>query len=180
MRHITSTRNPSNFTTLAELAIAAPQVIAIRTAQMLAAGATPNARDAAEFSRMAPEKMAAFGESMMGVGRQLMKTNQEYTRSIFMRLMQMWMTPWWLGAYRPVTQTLASLPSPASLLMPTQKQQQRAVTQLVAQAVAPVHKAATSNARRLIAKAAKPAKPAAKRATSKVKSRTRPKKRSRV
>lgn len=46
-----------------ELAWAAPQVIAHRTARMLAAGATPNARDSAEFTRMFAEKTTAFSEA---------------------------------------------------------------------------------------------------------------------
>lgn len=47
----------------AELAFAAPQVIAHRTARMAAAGATPNARDAAEFTRMFTEKTNAFTQA---------------------------------------------------------------------------------------------------------------------
>lgn len=46
-----------------ELAWAAPQVIAHRTARMVAAGATPGARDAAEFTRMFTEKSAAFSQA---------------------------------------------------------------------------------------------------------------------
>jgi hypothetical protein len=47
-----------------ELSIAAPQVIAHRTARMLAAGGHPNARDRLEFQRMSTEKVFAFWESM--------------------------------------------------------------------------------------------------------------------
>jgi hypothetical protein len=166
MHHVTRSRNKGTIVKLAELSIAAPQVVALRTAQALAAGTPPSARDAAEISRMGTEKVAAFNESMLGMGRQMLKTNQEYTRGIFVRLMRMWMNPWWLAAYRPLTQTIASLPTPLSLLIPTRRQQQRAVSQVIAQAVAPVHKRATANARRLITKAAAPAR---KRASSKAK-----------
>jgi hypothetical protein len=158
MHHATRSRSTATIAKLAELSIAAPQVVALRTAQMLAAGATPSARDSAEFSRMGAEKTAAFTESMLGMGRQMLKTNQEYTRSVFTRLVRMWMTPWWLSAYRPATQKIASLPSPASLFIPTRRQQHAAVAQLVAKAVAPVHKRATANAKRLITKAATPAR----------------------
>ena len=48
---------------LTELAVAAPQVIAHRTLRMAAAGATPSARDRAEFMRMGTEKAAAFYHS---------------------------------------------------------------------------------------------------------------------
>jgi hypothetical protein len=47
----------------AELAVAAPQVIALRTARMAAAGASPSAQDQAEFLKMGAEKVAAFYES---------------------------------------------------------------------------------------------------------------------
>ena len=177
MRQVTRSRSNSTIQKLAELSFAAPQVVALRTAQMLAAGATPNARDAAEVSRMSAEKVAAFGESMVGMGRQMLKTNQEYTRSVLIRLIRLWMTPWWLPFTRPVTQTIASLPTPLSLVTPTPRQQQRAVSQVVGKAVAPVHKRATANARRLIAKAAAPAR---NRATSKAKRPGSAKKRSRA
>ena len=68
---------------LVQLAVAAPQVVAIRTSRMLAAGANPRAADRAEFSRMHTEKAQAFWDSMFGMS------------------MQWWrlcMTPWWLGA----------------------------------------------------------------------------------
>ena len=181
MRHPKSSRSTSTVAKLAELSLAAPQVVAIRTARMLAAGASPDARDRAEFARMGNEKVAAFAESMLGMGRQIVKTNQEYTRGVFVRLMRMWMAPWWLAAYRPVTQAVAALPTPASLLTPTRRERQRAVTQLAAKAVAPVHKRATSNAKRLIAKAAAPSRKrsssSAKRASSSVKRASGAKKR---
>jgi hypothetical protein len=47
-----------------ELSIAAPQVIAHRTARMVRAGASPSARDRSEFQRMGTEKVFAFWESM--------------------------------------------------------------------------------------------------------------------
>ena len=174
MRHLKSSRSTSTVSKLAELSLAAPQVVAIRTARMLAAGATPNARDRAEFSRMGNEKVAAFAESMFGMGRQLMRTNQEYTLGVFTRLMRMWTTPWWLAAYRPAARATAALPTPASLLTPTRPERQRAVTRLVAKAVAPVHKRATANAKRLLAKAAAPSR---NRASSSAKRASGPKKR---
>jgi hypothetical protein len=136
-------------TKVAELAIAAPQVVAIRTARMLAAGASPDARDRAEFSRMVPEKMAAFWESMFAMGRQLATTQQEYARSAATKWMRVWMTPWWLSAYRPVTQTAASLPALAALAGPTPRQRQRTAVKLIEKALGPVHKRATANSRRL-------------------------------
>jgi len=46
-----------------ELAWAAPQVIAHRTARMMAAGTTPGARDTREFTRMFTEKTSAFSQA---------------------------------------------------------------------------------------------------------------------
>ena len=57
-------RRKSAATKAFELSIAAPQVIAHRTARMLAAGANPGARDRLEMQRMATEKVFAFWESM--------------------------------------------------------------------------------------------------------------------
>ena len=174
MRHPKSSRNTTTLGKLAELSVAAPQVVAIRTARMLAAGASPDARDRAEFSRMGSEKLAAFSESMLGMSRQMLKTNQDYTRGVFVRLMRMWMAPWSLAAHRPLTPRAAALPTPVSILTPTRRERNRAVAQLAAQALAPVHKRATSNAKRLIAKAAAPSR---KRPTSSAKRASSGKKR---
>jgi hypothetical protein len=165
------TRSSSTLVKVAELALAAPQVVAMRTAQMLAAGATPTVRDRAEFSLMHSEKAAAFWESMFGMSRQLMATNQAYSRGVLSRLMRVWMAPWWLSAQRPLVQTMAALP--ARVLMPTRREQQRAVTAMAATAVAPVHRRATANAKRLLAKAAAPAR----KRTTKSKPAARAKKR---
>ncbi|MGZ5234463.1 MAG: polyhydroxyalkanoate granule-associated phasin, partial [Burkholderiales bacterium] len=91
-------RVPGSLLKAAELAIAAPQVVAIRTARMLAAGPNPNARDRAEFSKMGTEKVQAFWESMFAMGRQVAKTNQEYTSQAVRQLMGVWTNPWWLTA----------------------------------------------------------------------------------
>ena len=53
-----------------ELGIAAPQVIAHRVARMAAAGASPSARDRAEFHRMGIEKIAAANEAWMAMAAQ--------------------------------------------------------------------------------------------------------------
>ena len=59
-----SRRRKSAATKAFELSITAPQVIAHRTARMLAAGTNPSARDRREFQRMGIEKAFAFWESM--------------------------------------------------------------------------------------------------------------------
>ena len=68
---------------LAELAIAAPQVVAVRTSRILAAGANPSAADQKEFSGMHTEKVQAYWEAIFGMSMQWLRLS---------------MTPWWLGA----------------------------------------------------------------------------------
>src|SRR5687767_7245116 len=63
MRRVKRSRKVGSVAKMAELAIAAPQVVAVRTARMLAAGVNPGAADRAEFSRMGTEKVQAFWES---------------------------------------------------------------------------------------------------------------------
>ena len=68
-------RRHASFTKAAELSLVAPQVIAMRTARMLAAGANPSARDRREFQRMGSEKVLAFWESMSAMGVEAFKAN---------------------------------------------------------------------------------------------------------
>ena len=150
MRRIKHPRKTASISKIAELAIAAPQVVALRTARMMAAGSTPNAADRAEFSRMSCEKLEAVSESIFAVGSQIVRTQQEYARTAALQWWKLWTTPWQLAAYRPLVQTLASLPETAALIaVPTARQQHRAVGRLIEAAVTPIHKRATSNARRL-------------------------------
>jgi hypothetical protein len=133
-----------------ELAVAVPQVMAIRTARMLAAGAKPGAADRAEFTRMGTEKVQALGESMMAMSAQVIRSNLEFSRAAALQWWRLWTTPWWVTAYRPLSQAMGSLPRAAGLVAgPTRRQHQRAVGKLVAAGLAPVHKRATANARRL-------------------------------
>ena len=140
MKRTNRTRNKPTIAKLAELAIAAPQVVAIRTSRMLAAGANPGVVDRAEFSQMSNEKVHAFWESMLGMAAQTVKSNQQYLRTAAQTWLRMWTTPWWLGA-RPALSPFA--------FMPSRRQQNVAAAKLVAAALAPVHKRATDNATRL-------------------------------
>ena len=143
-------RRAGSIAKAAELAIAAPQVVAIRTARMLAAGAHPGAADRAELSQMSTEKVHAFWESMLAMGSQIVRTNQDYARTAALQWLRVWTTPSWLSAYRPASQATTSLPRVASLITgPTPRQRRRAVSKLTDAALTPVHKRATANARRL-------------------------------
>ena len=66
----TKRTNAATLVKMAQLAVAAPQVVAIRTSRMLAAGANPGAADRAEFSRMHTEKVQAYWEAMFGMATQ--------------------------------------------------------------------------------------------------------------
>lgn len=136
--------NVKTLTRMAELAVAAPQVVAVRTARMLAAGASPGAADRAEFSRMHTEKVEAFWESMSAMALQTMRTQQQYARNATLQWWRLWTTPWWLAGNRTAAQTMNAL-----LTTPSAAQRNRAVSELVAASLGPVHKRATANARRL-------------------------------
>jgi hypothetical protein len=127
---------------VAELAIAAPQVIALRTARMLAAGAHPHARDRREFMRMGTEKVQVFWESMRAISEQMYKTNQEWTFLAMRRWSAAWMSPWSLLTNWAVP--LRGLGSSA-----TQKRLQNSTSKMIEKGLTPVHKRAAANARRL-------------------------------
>ena len=78
--------------------------------------------DRREMQRMGTEKVFAFWESMNAMGLQMAKANQEY--ALF--AMRQWWSPWM-----------------------TPLQMTRAATKVLEQGLAPVHKRATGNARRL-------------------------------
>src|SRR5688572_339185 len=123
MTRVKRNRRSGSITKMAELAIAAPQVVAMRTASMLAAGANPGAADRAEFSQMGAEKAQAFWESIFAVGEQIVRTNQDYARTAALRWWRLWTSPTWLAtAYRPVSQAMASLPrsTRGGVLVPAQ------------------------------------------------------------
>jgi hypothetical protein len=77
-----------------ELSLAVPQVVAMRTARMLAAGVNPSARDRREFERMGTEKMLAFWESMNAMGLEIVKAQQRYALSAMFQWWSPWVTPW--------------------------------------------------------------------------------------
>ena len=150
MRRAKHRKKTGSIRKMAELAIAVPQVVATRTIRMLEAGAHPGVADRAEFSRMSTEKVQAFWESIFGMGTQMVRTNHELARAAALQCWRLWMTPWWLGAYRPAAQAMVTLPRAAALIAaPTRSQRQRAMSKLVEASLTPIHKRATANARRL-------------------------------
>jgi hypothetical protein len=116
---------------VAELAVAAPAVVAHRLTRMALAGPVMSERDRREFSLMTQEKAAAFGLSWTAMASAAWKANQTLGFS-FVR------AAWapWLGGRTPTAATLAA-------------QWQTAALGVLSAGVKPVHRRATQNAKRL-------------------------------
>lgn len=119
----------------AEMMLAVPQVVAHRLGRIQSAGKDTTARDRREFQLMGEEKFAAFGESWEQMTLQMLKANQQ--------MAQTWAAVWF-----------------APLRIPTSAAARRSLTRAAAQAqgsalsvmgsgLAPVHRRATANAKRL-------------------------------
>ncbi len=113
-----------------DLSIAAPQVIAHRFARMAQAGATPTARDLAEFQRMGAEKVTAFGAAWQAMGLAAVRAQQSYLQALTRSLL----TPWWIAP--PDVATLA-------------RRVNAVAVDVLAAGIAPIRHKAVGNARRL-------------------------------
>ncbi len=67
---------------LAELGLAAPQVIAHRLARMALAGPTLSTRDRKEFAGMVSEKQAAVAQAWMGMFSEGVRSQQQFALSL--------------------------------------------------------------------------------------------------
>ena len=112
------------------LGIAAPQVVAHRLARMAAAGASPSARDRAEFRRMGMEKMAAGKEAWTAMATQAVLENQKFALSFMQSLWFPWMRP------APTAKSIS-------------RQLNRAAVEILGKGIAPVRRRAVANAKRL-------------------------------
>ena len=111
----------------AEIAIAAPQVTAVRTARMVLAGATPLAADNREMKRMHEEKTEAFQAGWQAMWNESLRIQQQAALTM--------MGAWWKPA------AAAKLLSPATL--------QRNALSIMGKGIAPVRHRAVANAKRL-------------------------------
>jgi hypothetical protein len=102
--------------------MAVPQVVALRTARMLAAGANPSARDRRELERMRTEKVLAAWESLNVMGLELAKAQQQYALFAMRQWWAPWVSPWSMAA---------------------------GAMRILDKGLAPVHRRASANARRL-------------------------------
>lgn len=114
----------------AELAAAVPQVVAHRMARMALAGPTLSPRDRKEFERMVAEKKTAFGEAWSAMATQTVRANQALAVSL---LQSFWRSS--MGG-KPATQALAA-------------HMQNATLGILGKGLAPVHRKAVANAKRL-------------------------------
>ncbi|GAB3509656.1 hypothetical protein MNQ95_08915 [Pseudoxanthomonas daejeonensis] len=105
-----------------ELGMAAPQVVAHRLARMAAAGAAPSARDRKEFVGMVLEKQAAFAQGWTAMWIEGWLAQQKFALA--------WMSgkPW---TSRDTARASAAL------------------ERIATRGIAPVHRKAVANARRL-------------------------------
>ncbi|MEO6032677.1 MAG: polyhydroxyalkanoate granule-associated phasin [Burkholderiaceae bacterium] len=113
-----------------ELAVAVPQVVAHRVTRMALSGPKLSARDRKEFKLMVDEKNSAFAASWGAMASQAARANQALALSFF----RSFMTVAW--GQRP-----SAAVSPAKL--------QRAALGVLDKGLAPVHRKAVANAKRL-------------------------------
>ncbi len=118
-------------TKAAEIAFAVPQVVAHRLARMANAGPHLSARDRKEFARMVAEKNSAFGESWNAMARQTLQSNQALAAA----LARLALTSPTTGG-QPAAHALAA-------------QLHRAALAVFGKGLAPVHRRAVANAKRL-------------------------------
>jgi hypothetical protein len=104
------------------LSLAVPQVVAHRVGRMAAAGSRPSARDRREFTLMGAEKVAAFYESWAAMGAAMCRAQWSMWPS-------MWLAPWGKG--------------------PSQRALAEQALRVLGQGLAPVHRRAVGNAKRL-------------------------------
>ena len=114
----------------AELAFAVPQVVAHRVARMALAGSSPSDGDRREFNKMISEKQAAFSQAWIAMATETFRANQSIAASLF----GSFLSP------RATTKT-----STASI----SRKMQRAANSIASKGLAPIHRTAVANSKRL-------------------------------
>jgi hypothetical protein len=113
-----------------ELALSAPQVFAHRVTRMALAGPKLSARDRKEFQIMVNEKHAAFAQAWSDMAVHAFRANQAFTASMLRCF------------FAPLSRKTPSATSTAA-------QVQNAAFGVLGKGLAPIHRKAVSNARRL-------------------------------
>jgi hypothetical protein len=110
-----------------ELAAAVPAVVAHRMGRLAVAGPSPSARDRDEFRKMGDEKVAAFYESWNAMFAEMYRASLRF-----------WFSPLhWLP------------PTPGTTTRHAAKHLERTGLAVLTKGIAPVHRRAVANARRL-------------------------------
>ena len=123
-----------------ELGAAAPAVIAMRTARILAAGGSPTPADRREMSRMVGEKVDAFGRSWWAMASR----QQQAALEAWVALARAWWSPWMQMSSRPRSQAAVRRD-----MQRLQRRLGRSQAAVYASGLAPLHRTATANLRRL-------------------------------
>jgi hypothetical protein len=115
----------------AELALAVPQVVTHRLLRMANAGLHQSPRDRKEFARMIAEKHSAFGESWNAMALQAIQSQRAFAAALALA----------------TTAPPSKRASPAAHALGTQLQ--LAALAVIGKGLAPVHRRAVANAKRL-------------------------------
>ena len=113
-----------------DLALAVPQVLAHRMMRMALAGASPSRRDRREFYRMGAEKIAAFYEAWIAMSTEILRASLEVWLAPALYIFPIW----------PVAKRSSRAPAAHF---------QRAALAVLGGGVAPFHRRAVANAKRL-------------------------------
>ena len=114
----------------ADIAVAAPQVIAHRVTRMALAGPLPDARDRKEFTGMVQEKQLAFAQSFVAWNTEILRWQMQWQMQMFGAMVS---GNWQIMANRMM--------SPQPLMAVAER--------ATAKAMEPVRRKAVANAKRL-------------------------------
>ena len=124
-----------------EIAVAAPEVVAHRTARMVQSGPTRSSADRRELTRMTQEKFEAFGESASAMAAEIVKANLALWPSV-LRGGRTWMPTARAGSRRSTSRSALAAGALPRIVS-------SAASRVLAKGLAPVHRRATANAKRL-------------------------------
>jgi hypothetical protein len=138
-----------------EMLLASAQVIAHRTSRIAAAGPRPGARDRRELTRMVQEKAEAAAESAVAMSMQIGAINMRFALRGLEQMTQATTALMSLPAGRSPAQALARQRALMRVLrqsLPTPNQISRSTARITRHGLAPIHRRATANAKRLRAR----------------------------
>ena len=135
-----------------EMLLASSQVIATRSARMASAGPLPSAADQREFALMGSEKLDAFSQSAAALGRAWTPAVQTLNAQALQGWLAIMNNAFALAGSRTPAQAMRRHKTLVSTVMrraPTLQRASDAAARMTHSALAPVHRTATANARRL-------------------------------